>query len=204
MKYNVYHGRTVADPKFDYKYVGMVNEPTSDQYGPGFYFTDSKTEATRYSAHGGILINAIIEINNPISNKKKLTKKEVEFMIRNAPEVARVFHNRKDKSAMEEAFYDTVTLSNIDPDFHTAFNTAVSYHVGKPALENMMLIWREHYRYNPADYLKNLLELGYDGVIVPSEANLFVVFSPEQIEIIDVETIIDESVTESILTYSHG
>lgn len=196
MKYDVYHGRTASDPKFDLKYVG--SDPSNDQYGPGFYFTDWESEAARYSDDGGVVIHASIEINKPLSDKHKLNKKEVEFMVRNAPEVAKVFDNMNDPNAMEEAFYETVTLSNIDEDFNRAYMKAISMHVGKPALDHMMLIWREHYRYDPAYYLKNLVALGYDGVIVPSEANLFVVFSPSQIDTLDVRKVGGESsVTES-------
>lgn len=187
MIYEVYHGRTVSDPTFDYRFVG--SSEANDQYGPGFYFTDVESEAARYSESGGSVIKALIEINKPLTDKTKLNKRQVDFMLRNSPEIKAVFDNMNDSDAMEEAFYETRMLSNLAENFESAYEIAVDMYVGKTALDGMMSIWNDNYKHDPDIYLQNLIKLGYDGVIIPSEATIYVVFSPTQIKVIDVKLV---------------
>ncbi len=187
MEYEVYHGRTVADPTFDLKYVG--SKAANDQYGPGFYFTDVESEAARFSESGGSVIRAMITINHPMSMKAKVTKKQVTYMIRSAPSVkAIVSAARKGRDAQEEAFYES-PLSNFGETFLKAFNEAVNGYLGMELFHAMTTLQRDFYRDDPADYLRNVRKLGYDGIIIPSEATIFVVFDPSQIKVLDVKLV---------------
>jgi hypothetical protein len=187
MEYEVYHGRTVADATFDLKYVG--SKAANDQYGPGFYFTDVESEAARFSESGGSVIRAMITINHPMSMKAKVTKKQVTYMIRSAPSVKSIVSAaRKGRDAQEEAFYES-PLSNFGETFLKAFNEAVDGYLGMELFHAMTTLQRDFYRDDPADYLRNVRKLGYDGIIIPSEATIFVVFDPSQIKVLDVKLV---------------
>lgn len=194
MKYIVYHGRTVKDPTFSLDYVGKTGW---DQYGPGFYFTDVEEEAARFSESGGSVIKASIEINNPLTDNEDITEEQVTFMIDNAPSVTESIIKMKNleegSDEYLEAFYET-PLSDYGETFHSARVSAIDNYSGS-LRDTMEYIWRDFYKYDSDVYLKNLLKLGYDGVIIPSEATIYVVFSPNQIKVLDVRLVESISIT---------
>lgn len=186
MEYDVYHGRTVSEPTFDLRYVG--SDAANDQYGPGFYFSDSFDVARGYATSGGSIIHAIISINKPLTDKRNITPRQVKFMIDNAPSTKEIRSNVRNSDAYMDAFYSS-PLSDFGETFNEAYRASINSYVNLPLLDTMHLLWRDFYRYNPSEYLQNLTKLGYDGIIVSGDSNIYVVFSPTQIKTLDVKLI---------------
>lgn len=197
MEYDVYHGRTVTDPTFDLKYVG--NEEANDQYGPGFYFTNDIEMASGYAGDSGIVIKATVTIDNLLTDNEDLTEDEVMFMIKNCPSVLEMAEHEEDTDEYLESFYET-PLSDFAEDFESALYMAVDGYVGRAKLDGMHLLWRDFYKYDPDDYLRNLIKLGYDGNLFRHEDGklILVVYSPENINVTAVKNIKDISLTESL------
>jgi len=193
MKYNAYHGRTVNSSEFSLKYVGR--DEAIDQFGPGFYFTDVEHVAVGYAGSDGIVINADIIINNPISDSTDATEAEIMFMIKNAPAVIPIFKTNNEDEQLE-AFYDS-PLSDFSEYPGDALDDAVSTYTGGPLYDAMMTIWRDFYKYNPGEFLINLIKLGYDGYIDDKgEQSVFVVYNPKNIKILNI--VKSSTLTESI------
>lgn len=172
MEFDVYHGRTATDPTFDLKYVGSEN--AIDQYGSGFYFTDSLKEAAGYAAPNGIIIHAKITIKRELNDKRKASPREIAFMIQNG---------------------DKEMLDNFDENRARAFKQAVEIYSDHTAMDAMHTIARDFYRDNAKGYLENLTKLKYDGsihatgdlnAVNDSTRNRFVIFSPKNIKVLDI------------------
>ena len=173
MQYIVYHGRNVTDPTFDLKYVG--GESAKDQYGPGFYFTDIISNAAGYAAPNGIIIKAKITINRPLSNTRKVSPSLLSYMIKNG---------------------DQDNLENFGENHVYALKNAINAYSDDTALDALLTIQHDFYKYDPQKYLLELNKFKYDGSLHllnkdinnPDEnkPNVFVVYNPKNIEILDI------------------
>ncbi len=160
-----YHGRTVKDTKFDVKYTGKGN----DQEGPGFYFTTLKEEAARYTDHGGIIISVELNPRKLVSGKPN--KAELTKLIKMAPDYK-------------------MTLTDWGEDPYDAFETVINGMMDNDTkYDAFQSVWYDFYRYEPADYLRNVVKLGYDGHKGVTLKYAIVIYNPKAIKVIDHEDI---------------
>lgn len=167
-KYNVvdsvwYHGRAATNPSFDLELVGKGN----DEQGPAFYFTSDIKDATGYAYPSGIVITAQVQPKKLVDGKAKAA--EVEKLIRKSP----VFHD---------------ALSNYDENPGTAFRIAFKGIMDQgSALDSFLSVWYEFYRYHPRAYLENIVELGYDGHLVPRQGGVqhLMIYNPKVIKVLE-------------------
>jgi len=167
-KYNVvdsvwYHGRAATNPSFDLELVGKGN----DEQGPAFYFTSDIKDATGYAYPSGIVITAQVKPKKLVEGKAKAA--EVEKLIRKSP----VFHD---------------ALSNYDENPGTAFRIAFKGIMDQgSALDSFLSVWYEFYRYHPRAYLENIVELGYDGHLVPRQGGVqhLMIYNPKVIKVLE-------------------
>jgi len=171
-----FHGRNNPSTDFSYDYVGKGN----DQEGAGFYFTDSYETAWGYTDGHGIVIRAYLNYRKLVPTTGKIKPKDIEFLIRNAPEYLETLQNwdENPNRAMMQAIKGYLEYRNNPSD---AFQTVEA----------------DFYRGHPDLYLKSLVKLGYDGHMAEysSEAIFYtnqqhmIVYNPAIIQIIDVEEV---------------
>jgi hypothetical protein len=164
MENNFYHGSTNKFDNFSFTFLGKGKG--YDENGPGFYFTSNKEDALHYGQHQ---YEVKLHLKKTVPLKGKIKRKEVEFLIKNAPNLYDTLTDWGEEP--QEAFrYAVNSISNNDSP-HDVFQT----------------IWHDFYlRQNATDqYLTNMIKLGYDGVIIPkNELVHVVVFNPQKIEMI--------------------
>lgn len=157
-----YHGSPKAFEKFDYKYLGTGKG--WDQEGPGFYFTNSDKDVAHY---GSNVYKVKLKLRKVVPLKGRTKRKEVETMLRAAPDLADTLTNWDENPV--RAFRMAVEAIMRDENPHQAFQT----------------VWYDFYRNDSAQYLKNMVDLlGYDGVVVPRTEGVIhvIVFSPDAID----------------------
>lgn len=160
----VFHGMTADFDAFTDDFVGNGN----DQEGPGIYLTTDEADAQFYCRGNGVLYTVEMELRKTVSTKRKASKREVEKMMRAAPDL-------------------DDTLQNWDENKGEAFRQALAAMLkNEPAHAAFQSVWYDFYRNAPVQYLRNMVGLlGYDGVIVPKEkVTHFIVFNPAVLRIV--------------------
>jgi hypothetical protein len=185
----LYHGRTVKDTAFDYKFIGR--QEAIDEQGPGFYFTNSKDDARSYAQPNGIIITVKYNFKKLIEEKNKPNKNDVIKMLKMSPMLD-----------------DILNDWGYDPGFSSkqeAFNALFeSVYDPNNAKETFLSVWGDGYRRgnNDVQYVKNMVSLGYDGLVVEKpdagkwgqalankskDVMHIIAYDPSKIEIINVE-----------------
>ncbi len=170
-----YHGSNHKINSFSDEFVGNG----IDQEGPGIYFTSSENEAAGY---GEYLYRVDLNPNKLVSTKPGITpKKEIEFLMKKAPNLEDTLYNwGENKNQAYAAAFKAMTDSGESP--HEVFQS----------------IWYDFYRKNPIEYVRNMIKLRYDGVLVDKAYNNvkhLVVFNPDIIS--NIETISQPTISES-------
>lgn len=157
-----YHGSHQPIDQFQYTFLGSGKG--YNQEGPGFYFTSDESDAKIY---GHNLFHAKIHLNKPVPLKGKPKRREIEVMIKNAPDLEDTLTNWDENPNL--AFRKAVAAISDQPNPHQAFQS----------------VWYDFYRGHEQDYLKNMVGLlGYDGVVVPRANGIqhIIVFDPSLIQ----------------------
>lgn len=133
-----YRGQASPDHKLDYQFVGKGH----DQEGPGFYFSDSKEDAERY---GKALLSGHVRVRKLASGTNPANPETIRQLILMAPDS----HN-------------TLLDWAEDPQkgLQIAMDAAIQQGSEKDSFQQ---VWYDFYLHEPAQYLKNLVQLGYDG-----------------------------------------
>jgi len=154
-----FHGRTSDSTEFKEEFTGKGH----DAEGPGFYFTSSEDDAYKYASPSGIIIQAEVAIRK--LTPKKAKKSDITTLIKNAPD-------------LED------TLTNWDENPVKAMQLAIGLALkdDTPYLQ----VWIDFYRNEPAEYLKQMVKLGYDGHEVEKSNGVkhLVVYNPKTIKIV--------------------
>ena len=163
-----YHGSETEILNFTDEFVGGKN--AVDQEGPGIYFTTSKEDAEKY---GKYLYKVILKPRKLLDTSPKLK-----------------IHK-----------YTIITLAKMIPDWkETAQGWATNPSLGiikwadmsidynKTEKDLFQQVWIDFYRNNPIDYVRNVVKLGYDGLIINgynTDASIkhIIVYNPAIIEI---------------------
>lgn len=136
------------------------------QDGPGLYFTNHTGEASGYGAlAGGRVIPVYLVLKNPVTPSTKILRSTVESLIRSAPD----YEDR---------------LVDWDDNPKTAFKTAVDAMLRSDGpIDTCLSIWGDFYRDHPLDYLKQMLRVGFDGMLMKMQDDVVraVVFSPKSV-----------------------
>lgn len=164
-----FHGTSVNFDKFTDEFVGTGH----DQEGPGIYFTSNEEDATGYSrksdSHGALFI-VNLNFNKAVPTNKKAKVSEIGQLIEWASNYQEI-------------------LGNWDENPKVAMKTAMSSILREASChESFKSVWYEFYRHEPVEFVRNLVMLGYDGVIVKKEfmnAYHAIVYNPKAINIVD-------------------
>lgn len=161
-----YHGTPANFDQFSYSFIGKGY----DQEGPGFYFTSDENIAKHYTRGTGRIIKAQLNLQKTVPLTGSPKKREIVSLIKMAPNLE-------------------YTLTNWDEDPRVALLKAVQSILkngdkwGMKPHEVFQSVWYEFYKGHEDQYLKNMVSLGYDGVIIPQGNNIttVVVFDPNKI-----------------------
>lgn len=166
-----YHGSAGRIDRFDYQFIGQGH----DQEGPGFYFSSDEEDAAAYARKdgaGGVLHSVELELRKAVPASGRISKAEIKQLILSAP-------NLDD------------TLTNWDENKDRAIKSVVAsiMKFSKNPQDAFQTVWYDFYRNNPADYLREMVALGYDGAYIKKTNTIgcwhCVVFNPRAIRIVD-------------------
>ncbi len=145
----LYHGSEKNIDKFVIDFVGQ--EQAKDQEGPGIYLTTSKKDAEMYGEN--VHMVQLSDDVKLIGNKKK------------KPSIYVIIKLIKMSSDWE------MSAQNWDEDENIGVIAAA-----KSALEHndstkdtFLQVWIDFYRYRPTEFVKNMVKLGIDGLLVDKE-----------------------------------
>lgn len=149
----MYHGSHHAFDRIDPSTFGRGN----DQYGAGFYLSNTESDARGYGPH---VIKVFARIEKPLSRFKPLTARQIQALITSAPDY---------KESLND--YDDVERLGV----WRVLNKVVDLHLKMPAFDAVQAIQNDFYGGRgssgvrdqwAAKYLKIVHKVtGYDGVI---------------------------------------
>lgn len=182
--YIVYHGSPHKIAKFSDDFVGR--KEATDQNGPGIYFTTSEDEARGYAGAGGYVYKVKLHVDKLLesteASKAVLNKlrDEVSDLIMMAPNW---------KESAEEFGY-----GDAKKGLETMLNGFIEYNSNEKDV--FLQTWIDVYRDEPIQYVRNMVRLGYEGVIITPEETQggthIVLYNPNLIEFLSVEQIATE------------
>lgn len=169
--YTVFHGTKAEIKRFSDEFVGGAE--AMDQEGPGIYFTTVKEEAEVYG-------NKIYTV--------KLSPRKLMDMTPLVPSKWKAFTTKVMRMAPDWK----ATAQNFDINPYKGLTMAVDSSIDYNDTEKDLAqqIWIEFYRYEPVEYVRNMVKMGIDGIIVPrhqGEGNHIIVYNPNIIELVSVE-----------------
>ena len=142
-----YHGSNHLINKFSDEFVGA--EEATDQQGPGIYFTTSKDDAQGY---GDYLYAVKLNGKKFLDDKSSSDKANKSHLLK----MVKMSENWKEKAQN----YDY----NPEIGARIAVNGAVEYNDTEK--DAFLQIWIDFYRYETVEFVRNMVKLGYDGLIV--------------------------------------
>jgi hypothetical protein len=142
-----YHGSNHLINKFSDEFVGA--EEATDQQGPGIYFTTSKDDAQGY---GEYLYAVKLNGKKFLDDKSSSDKTNKSHLLK----MIKMSENWKEKAQN----YDY----NPEVGARIAINGAIEYNDTEK--DAFLQIWIDFYRYETIDFVRNMVKLGYDGLIV--------------------------------------
>jgi hypothetical protein len=165
-----YHGTPSPITSFSDEFVGNG----IDQEGPGIYLTSNYEDAVGYARKSesgtGVVYQLELNFRKLVPLNKKAIRKEIIQMIDWAPEL--------------ETF-----LSNWDENPKKAKLIALNSILNsKNAHDSFQSVWFDFYKNSPIDYVRNMVSLGYDGVMVPRSfmnTKHIIVYNPRIIKVVD-------------------
>lgn len=168
--FKAYHGTPKPIERFVDDFVGEG----VDQEGPGIYFTSDMEDAYGYSRKSqgeGVVYEVELDMKNPVPEKGKVPIENIKNLVEWA-------ENWQDK-ILDWGYED------IDMNFQ-AFLKSLKYE--KTPKDVYLSIWYNFYRYRPVDYVRNMVSLGFDGLIIKKDfknAIHYVVYNPKIIRVTD-------------------
>lgn len=168
--FEAFHGSNSKITKFTDSFVG--GEKANDAQGAGIYFATNPEDAGYYGDHiyKARIKGRFLDRNTPIEN---VDPEELVKLIK-----------MKDEWEMNAQDYSE------DPEVgaYEAANMAIRYN--QDEAEAFQQIEADFYRYDSAEYVRNMVKLGYDGIIVDAPSDVpgdkhIIVFNPNAITLID-------------------
>ena len=160
-----YHGSPKRILKFVDEFVG--GEEAADQEGPGIYFTSSFDNAGHYGeyVHKVTLTPRKLLSTKPSSNKLAGL---IEKMVLMAPdwEMHAQDYDENPRIGLRKFIQSTIEYNDTEKDV-------------------LQQIWYDFYRYKPVDFVRNMVKMGIDGIMVPKENGVihYIIYNPSIINI---------------------
>lgn len=169
-EYIAYHGSPYKIKKFMDEFVG--SEKATDQEGPGIYFTTSFDDAAGYGEYVYKVKLSPRKLLD-LSEDKKIPKHILIKLI-------------KMKSDWEMNAQDWAE----NPDIGAKKAVEDAYDYNDNEKDVFLQIWIDFYRYQPLEFVRNMVKLGYDGILIPKEKGRahIVVYNPAIIQLMDIKT----------------
>jgi len=163
-----YHGSTVKFNKFSDEFVG--GEEANDQEGPGVYFSTTEEGSSYY---GGLTYK--VELSGKFLDDKTSS---------NHVSVNKVLKLIK----MASDWQDTAQNWDENPrrGVIKAANDCIQYNQNEKDV--FLQVWIDFYRDNPVDFVRNMVKIGYDGIIIDfnDTSNHIIVYNLNSIKLIDI------------------
>jgi hypothetical protein len=162
-----YHGSPNKILKFVDEFVG--GEKANDQEGPGIYFTSSFDNAGHYGeyVHTVTLSPRKLISMAPSSNK---ISGLINKMVLMAPDwqMSAQNYDENPRIGLRNFIEATIDYNDTEKDV-------------------VQQIWYDFYRYNPIDFVRNMVKLGIDGIMVPKDNGVihYIIYNPSIIKIQD-------------------
>lgn len=142
----MYHGSSHDIKNFVDDFVGRKD--ATDQNGPGIYFTSSIKNAQGY---GKNVYKVKITPRKSVSVKEgeNASLKQIEWLILKAPDWKE-------------------TAMNWSPNPNIGYKLAAKDFIeyNDSPHQQFLQVWYDFYRYNPVEYVRNMVKLGYDSIII--------------------------------------
>jgi len=179
-QYVAYHGTPSPFGKFDITFTGEGY----DQEGPGIYFTSDYEDALKYTLNTGVVKKVELSLSKVVPLSGQADEGEARQLLLWSMGLT----SESELDSMDEDAYWETMLSNWGEHPATAFESALSGFMSSYSSPHdlFMGLWHDFYRYDAVVYLKNMVKLGYDGVIIPKDWGVhYVVFNPNVIQEIE-------------------
>lgn len=161
----VYHGSDHKIEKFSDEFVGNG----IDRDGPGIYVT-SKKEYAQYFGEYVYEMDFDVDNAHMISRDKKPLRKHVYDLI-----------------LMAEEWQDKAMNWDINPKRGVNLFVEQMEAIDNSEAESFEQIWYDFYRYQPIQYLRNMVKLGYDYVPAKDQGDhIFIILNPALLNITNV------------------
>jgi len=160
-----------------------------DVEGAGFYFTNDRSEASRYKrGEDGVVYETYVSLKNPIDESTPIPSVEtVEALIAKANDSKSIEDLYQKFEDNEDLFWES-GLSNWSEEPYSAVSSQVNaVRNYDTAHEAFQTVWYDVFGGDNKPYMKAMTEIGIDGVILKSETrhqgnDHYIAFSPEQIK----------------------
>ena len=141
-----YHGTNHEIKSFSDDFVG--GKEALDQEGPGIYFTTSEKNAMHY---GNNVYKVELTPKKSVSTQenKNAPVKDIEWLIKQAPNWKETAQNWSE---------------NPNIGYRIAATDFIKYNENPH--QQYLQVWYDFYRNNPVDYVRNMVRLGYDSIII--------------------------------------
>lgn len=162
-----YHGSSSPITNFSDEFVGRGN----DEYGPGIYFSSVPSTAIGYAKDGanGVVYQCQLSLRKVLSKKQKINKAVLLKLMQATPD--------------DEAY------TNWDENQNRAYQNALNSYIDAETnmYDALMDVWYDWYRYHGTEFVRNLVQIGYDGYIYefPSGERFVVVYNPASIKVVN-------------------
>jgi hypothetical protein len=161
-----YHGAKRPFNRFSYSHVDTGSKAA--QEGVGFYLTSSKQDA---AAYGNFVLTVSLpqKLNLvPLTGKPNITV--MTKIIKKAPDVKNELLNWGDTPQQGLA----------------VFLKGIAHETPHEAYQS---VWYAFYHYSPAQYVKNMAEAGFDGILINRREGVkhFIGFNPFKLKVINIE-----------------
>jgi hypothetical protein len=160
-----YHGSPKRILKFVDEFVG--GEQAADQEGPGIYFTSSFDNAGYYGeyVHTVTLTPRKLLTVTPSSNKMAGL---IQKMVMMAPdwEMHAQDYDENPRIGLRNFIESTIDYNDTEKDI-------------------AQQIWIDFYRYEPVDFVRNMVKMGIDGLMIPKNDGVvhYIIYNPAIIKI---------------------
>lgn len=170
-----YHGSSTPISTFSDEFVGQGH----DQYGPGIYFTSAPSTAIGYAnerenGDNGRVYQCELNLRKELSKNERINKNILLKLMKNTP-------------ADDE-------WTNWDENQNRAYQNALSGYMQETNMyDALMGVWYDWYRHYSTEFVRALVELGYDGYTYKFDnGEIFViVYNPQSIKVVHTYTGLD-------------
>lgn len=166
--YTLYHGSPKRINSFTDDFVG--GEGATDQEGPGIYFTNSIEDAKMY---GEFIHEAIF------------TPRQLFDQTPTNPTKLRPFVTKMTLAAPEWEMHAENFDENPRIGVKTFVESALEYNDTEKDVAQQ--VWYDFYKNNPIDYVRNMVKMGVDGLMVKKEHGgvvHFIVYNPSALKVV--------------------